>query len=133
MTRNEKKAEALKRMRMLHLHDNVVREFEQEDKLNLSEHGGFLYWLNEDQKEVVAQFEEKYNAVVYHVVHDYTEFGELLSLLYVSDESEEWEYDLEDVKDGYPYAYVKNLTDDWCSEFGRIGIKSQIGGLMRIA
>jgi hypothetical protein len=59
--------------------------------------------------------------------------GEMLSLLYVSKDREEWESDRDDLQYGYAYAYVINLDDDWCSEFGTIGIKPQFGGLARIA
>lgn len=39
------KDEAVKRMKILDLHENVIHEFENESKLNLSERQGFLYWL----------------------------------------------------------------------------------------
>lgn len=133
MTRQEQKTEAIKRMKLLKLHENPIREFEEEGRLNLSENGGILYWLDEKQQECVKEFETKYNALVYHVIHDLTEFGELLSFLYVSDSEDEWEYDLDDLKQGYPFVYVKNLDDDMCSEFGSIGIKPQCGGIVRTA
>jgi hypothetical protein len=131
MTRQEQKQEAIARMRMLKLHTNAINEFEKDDVINLSEHGGILYWLNEDQMQHVKAFEGKYTSVVYHVIHNITEFGELLAFLYVSDSEEEWDYDRDDIKDGYAYAYVKNLDDDMCSEFGSIGIKPQFGGIVR--
>jgi hypothetical protein len=37
------------------------------------------------------------------------------------------------LKDGYACAYVMNLDDEWCSEFGSIGIKPQFGGVVRTA
>lgn len=133
MTRQEQKTEAIARMQMLKLHKNPIRKFIEEDVVNLSEGPGILYWLNEVQIEYVKAFEEKHQAVVYHAIHNYTEFGELLAFLYVSDSQEEWEYDREDLKSGYACAYVKNLDDDCCSEFGSIGIKPQFGGLVRTA
>jgi len=133
MERTVQKQEALERMKMLKLHENVIREFEKEDLINLSEHGGILYWLDDKQKEYVARFEREHNAVVYHVIHNYTEFGELLAFLYVSSHEEEWEYDRDDLKDGYALAYVENLDDPCFSEFGSIGIKPQFGGLCRTA
>lgn len=133
MTKQQKKQEAIARMKMLKLHSNPIREFMEEDIINLSEHGGMLYWLNNKQTEYVKNFEEKYNSVVYHVIHSYTEFGELLAFLYVSDDEDEWEYDRANLKDGYACAYVENLDDGFCSEFGSIGIKSQLGGLVRTA
>ena len=133
ITIEKKKEEALKRMKLLELYPNVIKEFEKDNVINLSENGGFLYWLNDEQKQIVTEFEEEHDALVYHVIHDFTEFGELLTFLYVSDYDEEWEYDLEDLKDGYACAYVKNLTDDMCSEFGSVCFRPQFGGLVRTA
>lgn len=131
--KDKQKQEALERMRMLKLSDNVIREFEQEGIINMSENGGFLYWLDSDQQAIVDDFETEHNAIVYHVIHSYTQFGEMYALLYVSDDEDEWDYDKDDIKCGCAIAYVKNVTDDWCSEFGSIGIKPQFGGLVRTA
>lgn len=133
MERNIQKQEAIHRMKMLNLHGNVLREFEQEDRLNMSEYGGFLYWLDSDQQAVVDEFEAEWNALVYHVIHSYTSIGEMLTLLYVSNYPEEWEYDRLDLADGYPLAYVKNLDDPYLSEIGSVGIECRIGGLIRTA
>lgn len=133
MNRQEQKQEAIERMKMLKMCENPIREFELEDKLNQSEHGGILYWLDEKQEQYVKDFEKKHNAVVYHIIHNYTDIGEMLAFLYVSDSPEEWEYDRDDLKDGYACAYVMNLDDEWCSEFGSIGIKPQFGGVVRTA
>lgn len=128
--RNEQKQEAIARMKTLNLHPNAIKEFEQEGKLNLSE-GGILYWLSEQQKAVVEKFEKEYDALVYHVIHNFTAFGELLTCLYVSASSEEWELDREDLKEDYAVAYVENLTDPFCSEIGGVGIKPKFGGVIR--
>ena len=128
-----KKQEALERMRSLKLYPNIIKEFEKENIVNMSESGGFLYWLTDEQKEIVSEFEQEYDSLVYHVIHNFTEFGELLTLFYVSDDEEEWEYDREDLKNGYACAYVKNLSDDMCSEFGAICFRQQFGGLIRTA
>lgn len=133
MNKELQKQEAIKRMKLLKLHENPIKEFEKDGKLNQSEHGGMLYWLDENQQEIVKKFETEHNAVVYHVIHNYTDLGEMLALLYVSDSEEEWEYDIDDLKAGYPIAYVINLDDEYCSEFGSIGVKPQFGGLIRTA
>ena len=132
-TNEQKKIEALERMRTLKLYPNIIKEFEKENIVNMSENGGFLYWLTDEQKEIVSDFEAEYDALVYHVIHNFTELGEMLTIFYVSDDEEEWEYDREDLKDGYACAYVKNLTDDMFSEFGGVCIEPRIGGLVRTA
>lgn len=133
ITIEEKKQEAVTRMKSLKLCPKIIQEFEEETLLNMSENGGILYWLSDEQKQYVKEFEETYNTLVYHVIRSFTEFGELLTFLYVSDDQEEWEYDREDLKDGYACAYVKNLDEDLFSEFGSVGIKMQFGGLVRTA
>jgi len=127
----EQKQEALNRMRMLDIYSPAIKEFEKENIINKSEHGGMLYWLDENEQEFVKEFEEKYNAIVYHIIHNYTEFGELYSLLFVSQHKEEWDWDNEDIKNNIAMVYVKNIDEDAFSEFGSIGIKSQFGGLVR--
>lgn len=127
----EQKQEALNRMRMLDIYSPAIKEFEKENIINKSEHGGMLYWLDENEQEFVKEFEEKYNAIVYHIIHNYTEFGELYSLLFVSQHKEEWGWDNEDIKNNIAMVYVKNIDEDAFSEFGSIGIKSQFGGLVR--
>ncbi len=131
--KTKQKQEAIERMKMLKLYPNIIKEFEKDGIVNMSENGGFLYWLDSDQQAMVDEFEAKHNALVYHVIHSFTQFGELYALLYVSDDEDEWDYDKDDIKCGCALAYVKNITDDMCSEFGSIGIKPQYGGLVRTA
>lgn len=40
---------------------------------------------------------------------------------------------LNEVADGYAFAYVWNKDDEICSEFGTVSIKSFGGGIARIA
>lgn len=127
----KQKQEAIERMKMLKIYTQAIKEFEKENVINVSEHGGILFWLDDEQQETVKRFEEKYNAVVYHVIHNYTEFGELYSLLYVSQHEEEWDYDKDDIKHNIALCYVVNKDEESFSEFGSIGIKSQFGGVIR--
>ncbi len=133
ITIEEKKQEAIERMKSLKLYPNIIKEFEKENIVNMSENGGFLYWLTDEQKEIVSEFEQENDVLVYHFIHNFTEIGEMLTFLYVSDEKEEWEYDREDLKAGCACAYVKNLSDDYLSEFGGVCIEPRIGGLVRTA
>ena len=87
---------------------------------------------NEELTVKVKEFETEHNALVYHVIHTYTQFGELYNFLYVSDYPDEYEMDHEDIKNNYVMCYVWNKNDDWCSEFGTIKVKQLFGGLLRI-
>ena len=129
--KNEQKKEAIKRMMKLDIYTQAIKEFEKDNVLNKSESGGILFWLDENEKKMVKEFEEKYKATIYHLIHNYTEFGELYSLLFVSKYKEDWDYDNDDLNHNICLAYVKNMNEDAFSEFGSIGIKSQFGGLIR--
>ena len=118
-------------MKKLGSMEQPIKEFEDEDKLNLSEVVGYLYWLDDDEKEMVKKFEEENNALVYHIIKANTNIGMIYNLLYVSEYVEEWKMDMEDLSDGQALAYVLNKTMPDCSEFGTIGIKPSVGGLIR--
>ncbi len=125
--------EALYRMKNLQLHENVIREFREEGKLNLSEICGILFWLNEQEEKLVRDWEKKTGNMVYHVIKNHFGFGLCYSFLYVSTYQDEWEYDRDNLKAGYPIAYVHNDTFEFLSEYGAIEIEPQIGGLIRTA
>ena len=130
--KEQRKDEAIKRMKLLKMNSNVIREFNREDKLNLSEGVGHLYWLDEKQLKEVDKFEENHpDCTPFHVVRSFTNFGEMLAILFVSKHDEEWELDLEDLKEGYVLAYVVNLNAPDCSEMGSVVVKPSIGGLVR--
>lgn len=136
--RTVQREEAMRRLKALRLHENVVRDFASV-KLNLSERAvfpgnrkkpfGILYWLNEGEKRAVEEFEAEYKAVVYHVMKYNTEFGTQYAMLYVSKYEEEWEMDREDLKEGSGCAFV---TDGFIEELGLIGFKESGGGLVRV-
>ena len=130
-----KKAEAIKRMKALDLYKPYITLFKKDNKIFMSEMTGGVYEFDDNTKlvEKVKVFEEEYEALVYHVIRTMTQFGELYNFLYVSKYEEEWEMDNDDIKEGYALAYVWNKTDEWCSEFGSIGVKGKYGGIVRTA
>ena len=82
---------------------------------------------------MIKEWEKVYNSLVYHIIHDYTNIGELYTLLYVSKYEEEWEYDNTDIEAEEPICYVINKDDEYSSEFGHCIIKPANGGLERTA
>ena len=115
--RELQKEEALKRMQMMNLLPEVVDNFKKHQELYKSEFTGVLYWLNEEEKAIVEEFEKTYGGMVFHIIKNYTEFGKLLSLLYVSKYPEEWEdaRTLTDKEKYFDYYDDIKLTpkDDW--------------------
>lgn len=126
---NNKKEEAIYRMPSLGL-GRMVDHF-KEGKLFVSERGT-MRLFTEKEKAMVEDFEKKYDAVVYHLIHQWTNIGELYSLLYVSSYEEEWEADREDLKNDQCLAYVINIDAPTCSEFGTIGVKRFCNWVARI-
>lgn len=134
-----KKAEAARRMKALKLSSNIIKEFDKDHILYYSEDlkgpfKGILYWVDNEPKfrQIINTFELEHNALVYHAHLAHTEPGDLLSLLFVSDCSQEWELDNSDIQEGFPLAYVYNINEGF-GEFGSIQIKPVNGGITRLA
>ena len=127
--REKMKQESITRLKMLKLHRNVIYDFETEDKLNKSEGSmAGLYWLDEEEQEIVEIFENNYNVLVYHVIKTYTiELGEIYDLLYVDEYEEYWDEEKEEIKEGV----VRSYTVSPLSESGRICVELKNGGLIR--
>ena len=124
--------ECLRRMEKLDLSKQCISAFKH-GKVWESEGIGALYELNEEEQKIVDKFEgENKNYKVYHIIHNVFEFGEIYSLLYVDTYFDEWKYFDSDLESGITFVYAYNKTDDNCSEFGSIGIKKNIGGLIRV-
>ena len=132
MNKEERFKEAIERMKLLTLDKQCIEAFTK-GKVWESEGFGALYEVNDEEQKIIDKFEKNHQCcLVYHMIHNKFEFGECYSILYVSSDKEEWQQDKEDIEDGYVFAYVENIDDPWCSEFGSIAIKSQFGGLVRI-
>lgn len=128
-----KKAEAVDRLRRMDIIEDAIIQFYEDDTVMVSKNPyGFLDELSDEQKELVKEFEAEYNGLVYLVNRCNTEFGELLSLFYVSDHEEEWDMDNEDIESGYAMVYCINIDCPDFSEFGSIAFRPVNGGVKRI-
>ena len=136
VSREDKKIEAIKRMELLKIFPQTIKDFKDEDLVSISEPPfGAFYWAEGDDLAKIKKFEEKKNALVYMVIRSYyRELGKMDSYLFVSDfKDEEWEMDNNDLANGQALAYVYNHDDPDFSEFGLIGIKlAPAAGLVRI-
>ena len=135
--REKQKNEAVERMNELNILDQTIKEFKKEGRINKSEFGGILYWLDEEEMSKVKEFEEEYNALVYHAIKGIYRMCdgstiEVLDFLYVSAEECEWEMDRKDLKGNYAYVYSLSNCCPY-GEFGSIMVKPNVGGLMRVA
>lgn len=142
--RKELCREAIMRMLMLRLPEQVIREFIS-GKLNKSERlnevfCGSLFWLDEKERERVKAFEQRSGYLVYHVQLTHTRMGDMYAMLYVSPCKDGWEDDFNDLipvyeleQEGGALCYVENADYPDCSEYGFIGLEARVGGLVRTA
>lgn len=150
MTREELKKEAIKRLEFMKANGKmlpcVLRNFVNNDDVSIFEdhqgtsraaHYSLKMNLGDEEFDKLAndikEFEEEHNAIVYLVQKCYTNFGILNSFFFVSEHQEEWEYDWQDLMEGYQLVYVQNETYEDCSEFGSIAFKYFMGGIVRVA
>ena len=132
VSREIKKVEAIKRMKAMGIFPDAIKQFKNSDIVMVSEPPlGGLYWLNDEEKEMVRKFEQENNALVYLVARSFTNIGKMDNLFYVSNYDDEWEMENEDLKDHYAFVYVVNHDMPDCSEFGSIAWKSIGGGVLR--
>lgn len=132
VSREIKKAEAIKRMKAMGIISDAVQQFAEKDIVMVSEPPlGGLFWLGDEEKKMVQDFEQEYNALVYLAVRSYTNIGKMDSIFYVSDHKDEWFMDDADIDENYACVYVVNYDMPDCSEFGSIAWKSVGGGVLR--
>ncbi len=131
----QKKAEALQRMKKLGIFEETVKQFEKENLVSVSEPPfGAFFWVEGDELAELQKFEQEYDALVYVVVRAFTALGRMDAYLYVSDDIEEWEDERACIEEMYPFCYVRNADFPDLSEFGCIGIKQTVAaGLQRIS
>lgn len=133
ISREEKKAEAIERMKLLSIFPETIKQFEHDGYISISEPPvGAFFWAEGEDLQHIHDFEENYNTLVYLVVRSYTDIGKMDSYLYVSDHRGEWGDDRAGLKSGEALCYVYNHDMPDCSELGYIGIaKTCAAGLHR--
>lgn len=130
----EKKAEAISRMKMLGIYPETIKQFEAGYVSRSDPPFGAYYWVEGEELEELRKFEQENDCLVYTVIRAYTTIGLMDSYLFVSDNRDDWEPDRCDLKDGYAFSYTVNRDAPNCSEFGTIGIKLSVAaGLTRTA
>lgn len=135
MKYEERKIKAIELLNKLDIYKPYIKGFEEENKVCFFERfGGF--WVDQEPEVLkkMQEIEKEYNCTVYAITHEYMEFGECYSFLIVTNYKSEWKTLV--TSEGnihYAFAYVWNVDDEWCSEFGTVGVKSFGGGITRVA
>lgn len=130
----EMRQEALRRMKLLKLEPNTIRDFEQDGLVGLSQQVGdqiFLQPSDEETGQRINEFEREYECLVYHALWaDSPMAGECWSLLFVSPTSSDWNNERKYIESsGVVYAYVESEMEDGVSE---IMIEPRDSGLIRL-
>lgn len=133
---DNQKSKALEIMKRLDIYKPYINGFKNSGRVCFFEnYGGF--WVDQEPLILskIKELEEKYKCIVYAVTHEKTNIGEMYDFLIVSAHPEEWDDTIFQTETGtfYAYAYVWNVDDDYCSEFGDIVISCFGGGIKRIA
>lgn len=129
-TMEQMKEEAIRRMGWWKLHPNVVRDFKK-GVLNVSEHMGALYWLEDDDKKLVDDWAKETGNLPYHLIRSYFDDMELLTILFVEPDKSEWTLNKDDSVYFVQFAYVINKTEPAFSEYGSVGLRPTFGGVIR--
>ena len=132
--KQQQKELAITLMKKLDIYQPYIDCFEKENIVSYFErYIGFWAYQDKDLDTKVKELEQAYGCTVYAITHEFTEFGECYSMLIVSKYKEDWSRSLvTEGKTHYAFAYVWNKTDEDCSEFGTVVVKSALGGITRI-
>ena len=142
--KQKQKEEALLRLRMLGVMGQVRNDFrKKEPVIYYSERqnaffNATLYWVSNHPtwEKAIKDFENRNGVMVYHCQLIHMEFGDILSLMYVAKDEEEWENERKDIRDGLTFVKcldVTNENDIRSIDYGYIGIKPSMGGIARIS
>lgn len=142
MSREAMKDEALERMELLGLPPYAKAAFKVDDYLTLSDASDKVCQsrvdgVPEDIKKLIKAYEEKFGALIFHVIHtiELYEGTETYDCLSVSPYGSDWDYErdlMEDRGDMWSMSYSINVTcPDW-SESGSIKIENHSGVFKRV-
>lgn len=125
------KQEAIKRMKMLKINDDVVTIFNSSNKLLCSNYG-FITEVPPNVIQQIKDWEKRYGNLAYHVIYSKLFGYEIYNALSVSNYKEDWIYERRIINDGWAMAYTVNVTKPDFSESGSIKLYNFQGILERI-
>ena len=120
-TNPQQKAEAVKRMRLLGIKEEYIRDFERDGKIYFSARDKTLPKLSKENIKIIKEFENDYHALVYMVIREDSEYGMMDALMYVSDAENDWPLEEDELNLGYAFTHVINHRCPEVMDFYRIG------------
>lgn len=138
LTEAERKELAVKYLEKIECYKPYLKAFRDKGIITMYEGFGGYYIEEHSEPKLLAKIreaEETLGGTVYAVIHNKFEFGECYTMLWVSPYKEDARYAISDFGDHCygVFAWVWNKTYEPCSEFGTVGIKPALGGLLRIS
>lgn len=111
---NELKQEALERMKILKVDENIIKFFENYNIVYKTDPKGGASQLTDREKAIVKKYEDRWNILVYYLIHTSKELGEEYHLLFVAKNKDEWKAEKEDLKEGK--VLTQKLVLDFVTE-----------------
>ena len=111
----EVRKEAIKRMKLLELKNEVIQEFKDNNILYVSNLGGDLAITDIEQKQLIRELEENKNILIYHLIHQTTQNRDVIYCLFIDSNKENWKADKEDLKNQFAlticYTKIKSINE----------------------
>ena len=111
----ELKNEAIKRMKILQLKDEIIKEFKDTDTLYISNLGEALEIADDEQMQFVKDIEQTKNILVYHLIHRTTQYQDTTYYLFVDNNKKQWKAEKKDLEKQYTlalcYTKVKSFNE----------------------
>ena len=127
----ELKNEAIKRMKILQLKDEIIKEFKDTDTLYISNLGGTLEIADDEQMKFVKEIEQTKNMLVYHLIHIITRYQDITYYLFVDNNKKEWIAEKKDLERTYT-SYTLALCYTKVKSFNEIGFWHSNGRITHI-
>lgn len=111
----ELKNEAIKRMKILQLKDEIIKEFKDTDTLYISNLGEALEIADDEQMQFVKDIEQTKNILVYHLIHRTTQYQDTTYYLFVDNNKRQWKAEKKDLENQFTlalcYTKVKSFNE----------------------
>lgn len=131
-TQASMKSEAIKRMKMLSIDQEIISQFLDADNVVCSNNGIHFTEVPPEITKQSIEWQQKFGSLVYHVIHAYIFGLETYELLSVSPYKEDWSYENDIIQNGWVMCHSINLTVPEHSESGSIHVVNNHGCLKRI-
>lgn len=106
------KQESIRRMKILKLDEKIINDFIKEDILYVSKIQGEIEVANQNQINLVKEFEKEHKVKIYHIIQLVSKNKSILYFLYVNQKRKYWVQDRKDISLGYIETItVKNLRE----------------------